>query len=676
MTFIIPSQTTKKLQQPNNNDLLGNLYVTKNINLDQEGYIKLSGPAVAIMTTDDDADFLAVDSMHQNGANVWIPSQDIFTTSTVGDSTFTNRSADTNAPFAGYEEASVYFNGTDVVSSDTVIKYRSGTTTWTTVSLSLDSSYPTSMAVFDATAGLMVGNKNIVKLINSSWATAVTLTLPVDYIVTSLVSVGDVGYIATRHSAGGEGKFFTWNGTATSASGSYGFSGTELYSVKEYDSTVVGITSLGQLVRFTGGGFTELASLPVYFKGMDWSDDNNDHARVSDRGLAVDGDVIYIRLDPRMWSNKETYNATFVGGLWVYDKNVGLYCKNTPSYTRLFVETINTSAVNTTTDVITTSAYTVPVTGTPMVYYSAQDSRLKPLRDGVCYYIIKTGANTMKVASSYVNALAGTAIDLTSTGSNTQQIFMYFTNDYGWSYPRDRGAVSVLNTQAYNPDFAERMVMTAQLWAKQNVGTQKSVFNVIQPNLYNRGYFVTPKLSSPNIQDTYPYISFKFNQLGDDDKIVIKYRTVEKLNFPVNIQSFDVAANRGGTWTSTSTFTSIVDLSDVVAGDEIEIVAGVGAGFLAHVSSITESSGTYTVTLDESFIWAVANDVMYFVVDNWTKLQTIESSTPTSTSQFAEVPLIGSSNTATFVQFKVELRGIDVTLSEVQVTNKSFKKVV
>lgn len=674
MTYIIPSQATKQIKQTNKDDLTGEVYITKNINLDSAGYIELSSPAVAIMTTDDDADFNAVDSMFQNAGNVWVNSHDPFVGSSLGTSTLTNRSGDTNPPLSGFEEAGVYFNGTDVISNDANIRYRSASTTWTTVSLSLDSNFPTSMAVFGATSGLMVGNSNIVKLINQSWATAVTLTLPVDYAVTSLSANGDTGYIATRHKAGGEGLLFVWNGTATSANGSYAFGGTELYSIKEYGSSICGVNSLGQLLRFNGGGFDELAPLPVYYIGSDWSDDSNDHARVSDKGLSVDGSLIYIRLDPTMWSNKETYKYNFVGGLWCYDPDVGLYCKYTPSYTRLSKEAIATGDVNTTTNVITLDSISAPITGTPMVYNASGSTRLAPLRECTCYYVIKLTSSTIKVATSYANAIAGTAIDLTSTGNSSQEVIFYTTNDYGWTYAGDRGSTLVLNTQAYSSNYADRVIMTAELWAKQDITTQKSVLNVIQPNLYNRGYFVTPKLSSPNIQDVYKNITVKFNPLGDDDSILIKYRTVEK--DALEVASFEAQDSRGGTWTSTTTFTSILDMSDVVEGEEIEIVGGVGAGLLAHVSSISEAGGTYTVTLDEGFAWAVSGDKFYFVSTNFKRLLTIDSSTKTAPEQYAEVPTISSDNKGTFLQLKVELRGINTTVTELQVPNASFKKVI
>jgi len=38
----LPADTNEKWFQPNNSDKFGSLWYTKNINLDEEGYIKLS----------------------------------------------------------------------------------------------------------------------------------------------------------------------------------------------------------------------------------------------------------------------------------------------------------------------------------------------------------------------------------------------------------------------------------------------------------------------------------------------------------------------------------------------------------------------------------------------------------------------------------------------------------
>jgi hypothetical protein len=329
--------------------------------------------------------------------------------------------------------------------------------------------------------------------------------------------------------------------------------------------------------------------------------------------------------------------------------------------------------VNTTTDEITLGT-TSPATGTPVVYYAYSGATSKPLKVDKCYYAIKTGASTLRLATSLTKALANEYVNITTTGNAIQQLIWYSVNDYGWTYAGDRGSTIVLNTNAYDPTYAERLIMTAELFAKQDTTSTKAVLNVLQPNLPNRGYFITPKLNSVNIEDTYPTLMMKFKPLDEDESIIVKYRVLDK--DPINVTALVAQNSRGGTWTSTTTFTSTLDLSSVEVGDEIEIVAGVGAGHLAHVSTITENSGTYTVTLDEAFMWASNNDLFYFVVTNFKRLETITQDTKTSGRQYAEIPLINASNTGTFVQFKIELRGIDVTISELQVSNKTFKKVV
>jgi len=106
----------------------------------------------------------------------------------------------------------------------------------------------------------------------------------------------------------------------------------------------------------------------------------------------------------------------------------------------------------------------------------------------------------------------------------------------------------------------------------------------------------------------------------------------------------------------------------VSVGDEIEIVAGKGAGTLTHVTAISLSTGTWTVTVDEAFIFAVASDKFYFVVDNWKKLATVTKANSLGKNYYRQVIDDAKSK---FIQFKVELRGVDVTIEEMQVGNKT-----
>lgn len=92
------------------------------------------------------------------------------------------------------------------------------------------------------------------------------------------------------------------------------------------------------------------------------------------------------------------------------------------------VRTFNfaTTDVNTTTDVITVSSNLSLYTG-QAVTLSSSGTLPGGLSAGT-YYIIRVSATTVKLASSRANAVAGTAIDLTSTGSGTHTITLTLTS--------------------------------------------------------------------------------------------------------------------------------------------------------------------------------------------------------------------------------------------------------
>lgn len=671
MTFIIPPQDTKAIKQPNSSDLAGSIFVTKNIDLDKEGYIKLSPPSFAVMTTDNDADFSTCDSLFISDGNVFFNSTKVFNSiSNVDWNTFNNRETDTGVPSPSVEEDGVFFNDTEVISDGSSIYYRSASTTWTSVALSLNTGVPTQMYVFDGANGLMVGNNNIVKLVNTSWSVAVTLTLPNDFLVTGVCANGTKGYVATRHKGNGEAKLFVWDGTSTSADEAYGVKTFEIASIVPYGSSVAVVTSLGQLLRFNGGGFDVLANFPIYYSDEEWADASNDHSNCSFKGMAVDGENIYLRIDSENQSKSAPYDPYFVGGVWCYDPKVGLYHKTSPSYSRITRNTVTTANVDTTSNEITVT--TAPSTGTIVLYDNFGGTAIPELIEGKVYYAINVSGTVFKLAETLALAQAGTAIDLTGTGNNSQRFLFYIYNDYGWSYAGNRGAIGVMTSNLFDEFYSGRIVYTADLFSKQNVATSKTVACVQVKQLPNVGYFITPRLSSPRIEDKFPKIFLKTKPLDVDDEIVVKYKVRDKVNYPVKPFS-RTKTTWTGTWSDTNTFTTTMDLSNVVAGEEVEIIAGVGAGWVSQIDSISESSGTYTVNLVDSFPTAVANDVMFFVVDNWSVLTTIDSDTKTNARGYFELPI---SEEGTFIQFKIVLKGKEITIIELQVPNSEHRSVV
>ena len=83
--------------------------------------------------------------------------------------------------------------------------------------------------------------------------------------------------------------------------------------------------------------------------------------------------------------------------------------------------TIATTDVDTTNDTVTITSHGY-VTGQKLTYDDAGGTTLGGLADDTEYWVIREDANTIKLASSYANAIAGTAITLTGTGNASQTL--------------------------------------------------------------------------------------------------------------------------------------------------------------------------------------------------------------------------------------------------------------
>ena len=98
---------------------------------------------------------------------------------------------------------------------------------------------------------------------------------------------------------------------------------------------------------------------------------------------------------------------------------------NTPRYlsaTNTAV-TVATSAVSTGDDTVTISSHGLSTTNS-VTYHHGGGTVLTGLAHETTYFVVKVDASTIKFASSLANASAGTTIDLTGTGNNSQ----YFTD--------------------------------------------------------------------------------------------------------------------------------------------------------------------------------------------------------------------------------------------------------
>lgn len=664
----IPDATTKKFSVNGSGDIFGNICKTKNIDFDNEGYIGLAQKVRAWYReagTGQDLDaVLAI--VFSDVGDLVVTSDGTFEINGNTSSAPLSLNSDSGVQSWGTNGDAIAWNGRIYATSSTTTKYWDGST-WTSASITLTTGHPHPMAIFESLNYLAIATTgNVVKLYNTSHTLIQTLTIPEYYEIQWIVYREQNLYIGTRNTVGGEAKMFIWNGSGTAAQRAYGCGAERFMSGCEYSGSIATMTSLGQLLRFNGGGFDVLENLPVYYsKYYQWTDGNQ---RMSRRGMVADGKLIYMNLDGHVTNagHNDSMLSNQPSGVWCYDPDVGLYHKG--GYSADYPTFASVTAVNITTDQITLGSAVETATGMPILY-SQVTAPIGGINTEQVYYAIMVDSTHVKFAKSYDDAINGVAIDLTSDpGVYSGKLLCPKGADYGMSYHGSlvAGAIVLVPEARSYPTFGVNRLLWG-VWRVTDDFTSVDYSGIMSfvPG-ENRGSFVTTKIATSKVEDMWGRFLGKLRGLlNSNDKAILKYRISEKQFFPLgpkNLQFSDILM----TWVSTTQFTTTDALfAYVSAGDEIEIVKGAYAGALCHVSSISVNAGTYTVNIDETFPLISASDTSLGIVDNWTKLGIITS---TDAKLHKSFPVDKPSK---WIQLKVELRGEDVQFEEAQVSNKN-----
>jgi hypothetical protein len=184
-------------------------------------------------------------------------------------------------------------------------------------------------------------------------------------------------------------------------------------------------------------------------------------------------------------------------------------------------------------------------------------------------------------------------------------------------------------------------------------------YDDIVTNSNKRAMVTTPWLTAEGKEDSYNEVGYRFKQFPSGDKIIGKYRSYKKSNLPI-------VAN--ATWVTTSQFTSTDNNFQYASvGDEVEAVMGVGASTTAHISSMTNISGTYTINLDDTIGQSSGSSKVK--VNNFIKMGTLSDQ---NVSDGQLIPAISSMDTQ--LQVKTELRGTgDFELNDITIINTPHK---
>lgn len=668
--YKIPS-TSKQIVQLNDSDLSGNLWYSKNLNLTEKGYIKLSSRSATMVNEGSDVSsrfalplgyFGSADSYIVVGANkssiISIAEANFSYDATTygGEPTFT------------YNTQAVAWNGKFYATDDTKLWYTTtGGSDWHDTGISLTSGNVHAIEVFDSRPStsddlpvLAVADGNTVKLYNTSYTVEATLTLGSKYSITDLTfSFNKLGISTT---ATDEAVFFTWDGSATPNPSGCPVGAIGIISSVAYRSSFAILTVRGQLKFYTGGGFQELAALPFFYKNYIWGQ------QMLGTCIIADNDLIYINMGTALntFDKNQGYMQNFPGGILCYDPKVGIYHRYSPSQSMIYELTVTSGNINTSNDTFTSTQAVLAATGTPIKYVSDKSTLIGGLLAGTVYYLINLDGTHFKLATTKQNAIDGVYIDITSTGAANNNFLSLDLVDYGVSYTTGiQGAIKIPSTHKLTHDG---LMFGAQV---QNLTTTNLYANldITISEFPNIGYMVTPKLASNGTEDNYQNIFIKYKPLDVGDKIIVKYKEKDILGVPI---STTLGINNC-TWTSTTTLTTTKDISAAYTAIsnnnlECEIIAGAGAGQLSQVVSIDYSGGTYTVTLSDAIEGATTSQFCDILLDNWTKVGEITSSDTKSYKEF------GINIPSTWLKVKLELRGIGTTIEEFTVNNVSQLK--
>ncbi len=247
------------------------------------------------------------------------------------------------------------------------------------------------------------------------------------------------------------------------------------------------------------------------------------------------------------------------------------------------------------------------------------------------------------------------------TGFVHKQSFSYTpigtttVTDYGQNRISQAGALYEANLYSNSASGKPTIIAGANYYT--DASTTASGIFVDDPldTTQKYGYFTTAWLQSSAVKDTWQKLSLKYRQLLDSgDKIVVKYRTTESSPTEISI-----------TWVNTTSFTTTTNLLAYV-GYEVEVLQGTGSGKCAHIVTVVNNAGTYTVTLDETFT-GVTTGTAKARIQNWNKFLTISDQTSESLKT-----TLGKESMR--IQFKVcmQFTGED-ELHELAIINQPFE---
>ncbi len=645
--------------QTNEGDRLGSLHSTRNITLTTPGKARLSQKSIAVVTpnlptSNDLAYGLAL--VYYNSKYTIVHTDGVRTFDLVGGAV----GATGTDPTPSIYGDGLIFNSLLLVTTTSNLSSYNGST-WTNSLEASTASVPHPMEIFDSltTYKLAIGNDNTVKLLDTSYNnSSAVLTLPGQYVVTTLAYTNGYLYVGTRNKNGGSTKIFIWDGNTNNANYEVAVSGNWVYSLKPYKSSVCAILSSGELIYINGNSSEQLAALPVFYAPIvHWQGNlNSDEPRVFHRGMLTDGDDIYINVNALVETAlSQDYLPGFESGIWVFNPKTGLNHKASTCYNDVFTSDTGLSISDST---ITTST-THKLKSGDTVVFSTVSGAVTGIDTGIIYYVGVTGTNTIKLANSRRSVDDEEYLTLSGTPTASDKL-IYTQNTEYFQYARVSSGV-IAKPTAYDSYF--KNWSTPIIWAgsvqNSDIAVRQYAINILT-DAFNVGTIETQRIPSDNLEQSWKQLYTFLDGLDMEvEEVVVKYRTEEELGYPTSAVL--------GSWLNTNIINfDREDCSFISVGDEAMILDGYGRGYSAHVTAIDNSSSTTSIELDESV--GTANGAVRVSFTNYRKsaTHTVDNVEKNYISSLVDVQ-------SPWIQLKLELRGFSTAVNVFDLSNVVHK---
>lgn len=224
------------------------------------------------------------------------------------------------------------------VCNSTEIKYSTNGTTWSEVGSDVLAS---GTHLLTAKNDLLYVSDEIYKVksvtsgnsFQGSGSQTLDLNMP-GYGITMLMAGIDQIWIGLSSEQLGAPCFvFEWDGeTENTPTARYEINASGIMAGVIKDGVPYIVDSMGRLLRFDGGGFTEVARFPNLRSFRNFNEVDNDDRAIHPRGMGVDGDEVLICVANRTEGVTADDFNDFPSGVWAYSEDTGLYHKFSASY--------------------------------------------------------------------------------------------------------------------------------------------------------------------------------------------------------------------------------------------------------------------------------------------------------------------------------------------------------